>query len=137
VRTMYIINFLAAAALPLAIASYGGHLAAKVLSKIDRKRALCVVWTLAVLGVLLSGVQQVFVYRSRTADGRRQAALAAKDAEGRQQLQVELRATAEREDYLRTELDAIARFLRAPHPGMDMRGVTDVASRMAEHAMHH
>jgi hypothetical protein len=134
---MYIINFLAAAALPLAIAGYGGHLAAKVLSKVDRKRALCVVWTLAVLGVFLSGVQQVFVYRSRTQDGRQQAALAAKNAEDRQQLQLELRATVVREDYLRTELDAIARFLRAPHPGMDMRGIADAASRMAQRAMHH
>jgi hypothetical protein len=134
---MYILNFLAAAALPLAIAGYGGHLAAKLLSKVDRKRALCVVWTLAVLGVLLSGVQQVFVYRSRRADGRRQATLAAKNAEDQQQLQLELQATVEREDYLRTELDAIARFLRAPHPEMDMRGVTDTAFRMAERAMHH
>jgi hypothetical protein len=133
---MYLINFLAVAALPLAIAGYGGHLAAKLLDKTDRKRALYVVWTLAVLGVLLSGVQQVFVYRSRKADDVRQAALTAKDAKARQELQEDLNRTLQREDYLRTELDAIARFLRAPHPGMGMRGITNVASQMAERAMH-
>jgi hypothetical protein len=134
---MYIINFLAVAAFPLAIAGYGGHLAAKVLDKVDRKRALCVVWTLAVLGVVLSGVQQVLVYRSRRADDFREAARAAMDEKDRQQLQLELRTTLQRQDYLRTELDAIARFLRAPHPGMDMRGVNNAASQMAERAMRH
>jgi hypothetical protein len=134
---MYIINFLAVAALPLAIAGYGGHLAAKLLDKGARKRALSIVWTLAVLGVFLSGIQQIFVYRSRMADGRQQAALAARDQNDRQQLQEELGRTLEREDYLRTELDAIDRFLRAPHPGMDMRGVNHAASQMAESAMRH
>jgi hypothetical protein len=132
---MYIINFLAVAALPLAIAGYGGHLAAKVLDKTDRKRALSVVWTLAVLGVFLSGVQQAFVYRSHKADRLRQAALAAKDEKDRQQLQVELRTTLQRENYLRTELDAIARFLRAPHPHMNMKSFAQAASQMAERAM--
>jgi hypothetical protein len=134
---MYIINFLAVAALPLAIAGYGGHLAAKVLEKSDRKKALGVVWTLAVLGVLLSAVQQVFVYHSRQQDGRRQAAMVAKEQIDRQQLQLELRTTLQREDYLRTELDTIARFLRATHPGMNMRDVNAAASQMAERAMHH
>jgi hypothetical protein len=132
---MYIINFLAAAVLPLAIAGYREHLAAKFLDKADRKRVLSVVWTLAVLAVLLSGVQQVFVYRSRKADDFRQAALAAKDEKYRQQLQEELRRTLYREDDLRNELDAIARFLRAPHPGMEMRSVNNAASQMAERAM--
>ena len=134
---MYVINFLAVAALPLAIAGYGGHLAAKVLNKVDRQRALSVVWSLAVLGVLLSAVQQVFLYRSRKAEDLRQAAIAATDEKDRQQLQETLRSTLRREDYLRSELDAIARFLRAPHPGMNMRSVNDAASRMAEHAMRH
>lgn len=61
---VYIISFLSLAAFPLAVAGYGGHLAAKVLEMRERRRALAVVWILAMLGVLLSGFQQVLVYRS-------------------------------------------------------------------------
>ena len=50
-RMVYVINFLSA------VAAYGGHLAAKVLDRPERLRALTIVWALAVLGVLLSGVQ--------------------------------------------------------------------------------
>jgi hypothetical protein len=44
---MYIINFLAIAALPLAIAGYHGHLAAKVVGNFDWKRAVRIMWTMA------------------------------------------------------------------------------------------
>jgi len=77
-RMVYVINFLSAAAAPLAVAAYGGHLAAKVLDRPERLRALTIVWALAVLGVLLSGVQQVMLYRSDRAHERQQAALEAK-----------------------------------------------------------
>ncbi|MGH9403561.1 MAG: hypothetical protein ACRD2P_15830 [Terriglobia bacterium] len=134
---IYIINFLAVAAFPLAIASYGGHLAAKVLDKPERRKSLSIVWTLAVSGVLLSGVQQVFIYRSRQAQDVQQATLAARSAQDQQQLRNKLDSSLEREEYVRNELDGIARILRAPHPGMDMTGVADTASRMAEAAMRH
>jgi hypothetical protein len=133
---MYLINFLAVAALPLAIAGYGGHLAAKVLDKSDRKRAVRIVWTLAILGVFMSGLQQVFAYRSHKADDVRQLSLAATDEKDRRQLQEELQRSLQREDYLTTELDAIARFLRASHPSMNVRAVNAAASQMAERAMH-
>ena len=45
-RMVYVINFLSA------VAAYGGHLAAKVLDRPERLRALTIVWALAVLGVL-------------------------------------------------------------------------------------
>ena len=132
---IYVVNFLAVAAFPLAVAAYGGHLAAKVLDPPRRRRALSIVWALAILGVLISGVQQVFVYRSRRAEDARQSAYAERDDRNQQQLRLELDSTLQREEYLRKELDDIAHFLRAPHPGMDVNGVTAVASRMAENAM--
>jgi hypothetical protein len=132
---MYVINFLAVAALPLAIAGYGGHLAAKVLDKFDRKRAVRIVWTLAILGVFMSGLQQVFAYRSHKAEDLRQVSLTATDEKDRRQLQEELERSLQREDYLRTELDAIASFLRASHPGMNLRDVNAAATQMADRAM--
>ena len=132
---MYVINFLAVAALPLAIAGYGGHLAAKVLDKFDRKRAVRIVWTLAILGVFMSGLQQVFAYRSHKAEDLRQLSVAATGEKDRRQLREELQRSLQREDYVRTELDAVARFLRASHPGMNVRAVNAAASQMAERAM--
>jgi predicted PurR-regulated permease PerM len=135
VHVMYVINFLAVAALPLAIAGYGAHLAAKVLDKFDRKRAVCIVWTLAILGVFMSGLQQVFAYRSHKAEDLRELNVATTSEKDRRQLREELQRSVQREDDLRTELDSIARFLRASHPGMDMRAVNTAASQMAERAM--
>jgi hypothetical protein len=60
---IYFINFLAVAAIPLAIGGYGAHLAAKILKSPGRRKALSVIWLLAGLGVLLSGVQQVLIRR--------------------------------------------------------------------------
>lgn len=135
VYMIYVINFLAVAAFPLAVAAYGGHLAAKVLSKPERHKALAVVWMLAIFGVLISGVQQVLIYRSHQAQAAQQTAFAEKDDQNQQQLRDELRSTLQREEYLRKELDDIAQFLRAPHPDMKMSGVAATASRMAEDAM--
>jgi hypothetical protein len=49
---VYVISLLSVAAFPLAVAGYGGHLAAKVLAKPERRRALLVLWVLAALGAL-------------------------------------------------------------------------------------
>lgn len=132
---IYVINFLAVAAFPLAVAAYGGHLAAKVLSKPERRKALSVVWMLAIFGVLISGVQQVFIYRSHQIQDAQQLAFATRNDRNQQQLRDELHSTLQREEYLRKELDDIAQFLRAPHPGIDMKAVAETASRMARDAM--
>lgn len=58
---IYFISFLAVAAIPLGIAGYGAHVAAKVLERPERRKALAIIWVLAVLGVLLSGIEQVLV----------------------------------------------------------------------------
>ena len=57
----YILSFLAGAFFPLALAGYGGHLAAIALPDDPKRRrnALIIVWTLAGAGVLISGVQQI------------------------------------------------------------------------------
>ena len=47
---IYFINFLAVAAIPLAIGRYGAHLAAKILDIPDRRKASAIIWLLAALG---------------------------------------------------------------------------------------
>jgi hypothetical protein len=62
---LYLVSFLALAAIPLALGGYGAHLAAQVIDdKKHRRNAMLTVWGLAALGVLFAGVQQFLVYRS-------------------------------------------------------------------------
>jgi uncharacterized membrane protein len=133
---VYVISFLSAAAVPLAVAGYGGHLAAKVLDRPERVRALTIVWALAVLGVLLSGVQQVMVYRSDRAHERQQAALEAKAEEEQRQLRDKLDASLNHDDEVRKELGSIVQYLKAPQPRMSTRELANAASKMVEDAMH-
>jgi uncharacterized membrane protein len=133
---VYVISFLSAAAVPLAVAGYGGHLAAKVLDRPERVRALTIVWALAVLGVLLSGVQQVMVYRSDRAHEQQQAALEAKAEEEQRQLRDKLDASLNHTDEVRKELGSIVQYLKAPQPRMSARELANAASKMVEDAMH-
>ena len=133
---LYILSFLAAAAVPLAIAGYGGHLAAKVLEGPERRRALSVVWVLAVLGVLLSGLQQALIYRSDRMHEREQMTMRAKAERDQQELRDKLDSSLRRQDDVRQELGSIVQFLHAPQPRMNMRQLADAASRMVEDAMH-
>ena len=51
---IYVVSFLALAAVPLALGGYGGHLAAEVISNPKhRGNAMLTVWGLAALGVVL------------------------------------------------------------------------------------
>jgi uncharacterized membrane protein len=133
---VYVISFLSVAAVPLAVAGYGGHLAAKVLDRPARLRALTIVWALAVLGVLLSGVQQVMVYRSDRAHEQRQAALEAKAEEEQRQLRDKLDASLNHDEEVRKDLGSIVQYLHAPQPRMSTRELANAASRMVEDAMH-
>jgi uncharacterized membrane protein len=133
---IYLISFLAAAAVPLAVAGYGGHLAAKVLDRPERRRALAVIWVLGALGVLLSGFQQVLVYRSDADHERQRAAMAAKAEMEQQQLRDKLDASLHHEDEVRAELGSIVQYLHTPQPRMSMRELADSASKMVEDAMH-
>ena len=66
---LYVYLFLAYAFFPLALAGYGAYLATIGLENGKlRTRALCIIWGLAVMGVVLSGVSQWVSYR---ADNRR------------------------------------------------------------------
>jgi hypothetical protein len=134
---IYLISFLAAAAVPLAVAGYGGHLAAKVLDRPERRRALTVLWLLGALGVLLSGFQQVLVYRSDADHERKRAAMAAKAEMEQQQLRDKLDVSLHHEDEVRAELGSIVQYLHTPQPRMSMRELADSASKMVEDAMHH
>jgi hypothetical protein len=134
---IYLISFLAAAAVPLAVAGYGGHLAAKVLDRPERRRALAVIWVLGALGVLLSGFQQVLVYRSDADHERQRAAMAAKAEMEQQQLRDKLDASLHHEDEVRVELGSIVQYLHTPQPRMSMREFADSASKMVEDTMHH
>ena len=133
---VYVISFFSLAAFPLAVAGYGGHLAAKVLERPERRKALSIVWILAVLGVLLSGIQQVLVYRSDRVHEVEQAALREKADQDQQLLREKLDSSLQRQDDVRKELGSIVQFLHAPQPKMDSRQLADAASRMVENAMH-
>jgi len=62
---IYVVSFLALAAVPLALGGYGGHLAAEVISHPKhRGNAMLTVWGLAALGVVLSCAQQILTYRA-------------------------------------------------------------------------
>jgi hypothetical protein len=134
---IYLISFLAAAAVPLAVAGYGGHLAAKVLETPQRRRSLRVIWVLGALGVLLSGFQQVLMYRSDVEHERQQAAMQARAEGEQQQLRDKLDASLHHEDEVRAELGSIVQYLHTPQPRMSMRELADSASKMVEDAMHH
>jgi hypothetical protein len=61
----YVLTTIAVAFFPLALAGYGGHLAAIALpDSRGRRKALMIVWGLAIVGVLLFTVIQVMAYRS-------------------------------------------------------------------------
>jgi hypothetical protein len=133
---LYILSFLSVAAVPLAVAGYGGHLAAKVLDGPERRRSLRVVWILAALGVFLSGLQQVLVYRSDRAHERDQAVLRAQADKDQQELREKLDSSLRHQEDVRQELGSIVQFLHTPQPRMDTRHLADAASKMVEDAMH-
>jgi hypothetical protein len=58
------VSFLAVALFPLLLAGYGGHLAAKAFPGEEKAFALKIVWGLAILGVITSGVQQFLAYQT-------------------------------------------------------------------------
>jgi len=133
---VYVISFLSVAAFPLAVAAYGGHLAAKVLDPRERRKALSTVWILALLGLLLAGLQQVLIYRSDRAHELQQGALEAKAEADQRQLREKLDSSLQRQEDVRKQLDSILGFLRAPEPRMDARHLADATSKMVENAMH-
>jgi hypothetical protein len=133
---IYLISFLAAAAVPLAIAGYGGHLAAKVLDRPQRRRALAVIWALGSLGVLLAGFQQVLMSRSDAEHERQQAAMQARAEQEQQQLRDKLDVSLHHEEEVRTQLGSIVQYLQKPQSRMNTRELASATSKMVEDAMH-
>lgn len=133
---VYVLSFLSVAAVPLAVAGYVGHLTAKVLDRPERLRALAIVWVLASLGVLLSGLQQILVYRSDRMHEQQQADMAAKADREQRQLREKLEASLNQADEVRKDLGSIVQYLRTPKPRMSMRELTTETSKMVEDAMH-
>jgi hypothetical protein len=134
---VYIISLLSVAAFPLAVAAYGGHLAAKVLDSGERRKALSIVWVLAVGGFLLSGLQEIFVYRSDRAHEVQQAAMEAKAQADQDQLREKLDNSLKRQEDVQKELGSIVQYLHTPQPRMDSRQLASATSKMVEDAMHH
>jgi hypothetical protein len=61
----YFVTFVAVAVFPLALAAYGGHLAAIAMPELTRQRRVkLIVWGLALFGTALFGVSQIIAYRS-------------------------------------------------------------------------
>lgn len=133
---VYIISLLSVAAFPLAVAAYGGHLAAKVLDHGERRKALSIVWVLAMVGFLLSVWQQVLVYRSDRAHELQQTALEAKAEADQQQLREKLDNSLKRQEDVQKELGSIVQFLHTPQPQMDSLKLAMATSKMVEDAMH-
>lgn len=99
----YILTFLSVALFPLALAAYGGHLATLALGEKPRKKALAIVWSLAVAGVVTAGLQQVGAYRSDKQHDAAQGDLRAKLDQSLQRQQ----DGSLREEYMRGQLDSI------------------------------
>ena len=133
---IYFVNFLAVAAIPLAIGGYGAHLAAKILESQDRRKALTVIWLLAAAGVLLSGVQQILIHRSDRAAELQQMARQEKAERDQQQLREKLDSSLRHQEDVQQELESIVKFLQTPQSGMDSRHLADATSKMVENAMH-
>lgn len=133
---VYVISLLSVAALPLAVAAYGGHLAAKVLDHGERRKALSIVWVLAMVGFLLSVWQQVLVYRSDRAHELQQTALEAKAEADQLQLREKLDSSLKRQEDVQKELGGIVQCLHTPQPQMDSRKLAMATSKMVEDAMH-
>ena len=105
----------------MAIGGYGAHLAAKILEIPDRRKALVVIWLLAAVGVLLSGVQQVLMHRSDRRQELKQAALEEKAEKDQRQLREKLDSSLRRQEDVQQELGSILQYLHTPQPGMDSR----------------
>jgi hypothetical protein len=133
---IYLINFLAAAAIPLAIGGYGAHLAAKILESEGRRKALAVIWMLAAVGVLLSGFQQILIHRSDRAQEIMREKLQEQAENDQEQLRERLDTSLRHEEDVKQELGSILQFLHTPQPGMDSRSLADATSSMVENAMH-
>ena len=133
---IYVLSFLSVAAMPLAVAGYVGHLTAKVLDRPERLRALTIVWVLAALGVLLSGLQQILVYRSDRMQEQQQATMMAKAEHDQRQLREKLDASLTHEEEVRKDLSSIVQYLHAPQSRMSTRELADAASKMVEDTMH-
>jgi hypothetical protein len=93
----YVVSFLGLALFPLALAGYGGHLATLALTEQKpRRRAIFAVWTMAILGVVFAGLQQIEAYHSDKDHDEKQEALRSK-----------LDASLQAQQYTRGQLDSI------------------------------
>lgn len=69
----YVLTFIAVAVFPLALGGYGGHLATLALPKgsTQKRKAITIVWFLAIVGILLFGASQISTYRADKSRDRR------------------------------------------------------------------
>jgi len=93
----YVIGFLSLAAVPLALAAYGAHLTVILADRAKHRRALSIIWSLAVLGVGLAALQQVDLYRSDAIHVAEQKAM-----------QTQLNESALSQEHIKTQLSTLA-----------------------------
>jgi hypothetical protein len=120
----YVIGFVAVALFPLALAGYGGHLATLAITDPKKqKRAIAIVWALAILGVVFAGLQQWQAYHAdKEHDVKQQA------------LQDKLEASLQLQQYTRGQLDSISLMIgRAGEKTTDpvTRRLAEAVSKMA------
>jgi hypothetical protein len=116
----YIIGFLAAAFFPLALAGYGGHLAVMAMPENGRgrKKALWIVWSLAILGVIASGISTVIAYRADRDRGASDAAFHSEVFARLQEIKDEPSEGKKKQDAT-----ALSKAIRSVPPGSYRLGV--------------
>jgi hypothetical protein len=101
----YVIAFAAVALFPTALAAIGAHLATLAINDSKLKfKVILLVWTLAVIGVALAGLQQIEAYRSDLEHDSKISDLQ-NAANG---LQVTANTSLQRQEYMRGQLDSIS-----------------------------
>jgi hypothetical protein len=124
----YLIAFLAIAVFPLALAGVGGHLAAVALpdQAARRRTYFFVIWGLALIGIVLAGLQQIEAFHSD------------KEHDAKQELiQGKLDTSLQRGEYMRGQLESISLMLGKVGEGQKDPAVSQLAGvivKMADNA---
>jgi len=100
----HIIGFVAIVFIPLALAGYGGHLAALTFEEKKKRTAQVIVWTLALIGILLGALQQYLIKKENDIQQKNHETVAAK-------LNDELHRSNLNAEFIKGKLSTISEFM--------------------------
>ena len=132
---IYFINFLAVAAVPLAIGGYGAHLASEDTGLITAAQgAVGHPGPRDVGSVTFRGPTSAHLpFRSN--HGESAGITAGKIGKGSVVAQRKIRQQSSPPEDVQQELGSILQYLRSPQPGMDSRYLADATAKMVENVM--